>query len=137
MGIKVRDNFSDIPAEVAYVTYVPYDKTPSCEDYVYGKKGTIVLKNASTNELEQINYKLIGAIPFIYRSGYQSFWGEIETDDRLCCLVFNFKLNGDIESITASFSSKSPTVSEISQMNEKITYAAQITAIGDFGPIPF
>jgi hypothetical protein len=123
--------------ETAYITYEAYDRIPSCEDYVYGKTECITLRNKSTDELERITYKLIGAIPFIYRSGYQSFWGEIKSKDRYCCLVFSFTSDGILDSIVASFCGESPTVSEFNQRNKAVTYAAQITAIGDFGPIPF
>lgn len=137
MAIRTRSDFHEIPMEVAYIPYEAYNRAPSCEDYVYGKTDTITLRNKTTNELERISYKLIGAIPFIYRSGYQSFWGEIRSRDRYCCLVFNFKLDGTLDTITASFCGESPSASEFEQMNKRITYAAQITAVGDFGTIPF
>ena len=137
MAIRIRESFEDIPSEVAYVQYVPYKTVPTCEDYVYGKKGSIILRNVHTGELEQINYRLVGAMPFITRSGYQSFWGEIQPKECNCCLAFDFALDGRLQSITASFCGKSPSSSELDKMNEKITYGAQITAVGDFGPIPF
>lgn len=129
MTIRKRNSFHDIPKDQPYITYIPYDRVPSCEDYVYGKQDSIILKNKDTNELEQIDYRLIGAIPFIYRFGYQSFWGEIDADDRYCCLVFNYTLDGSLDKITASFCGKSPTASRFDEMNEKITYAAEITTI--------
>ena len=137
MPIRTRSDFHEIPMEVAYISYEAYNRVPSCEDYVYGRNDRITLRNKTTGELERITYKLIGAIPFIYRSGYQSFWGKIRSRDRYCCLVFNFTLDGTLDTITASFCSERPTVSEFKQMNEKITYAARITAVGDFGTIPF
>lgn len=137
MNIRIRDSFSEIPEETAYINYAPYNRIPSCEDYVYGKEESIILRNATTGELEQITYRLTSAMPFITRTGYQSYWGEIQPENCRCCLVFNFALDGRLESVTASFCGKSPSVSELDQMNEKITYGAQITAVGDFGPIPF
>ena len=137
MAIRIRSDFHDIPMEVAFITYEAYDRVPSCEDYIYGKIDSITLRNKTTGELERIKYELIGAIPFVYRSGYQSFWGKIESKDRYCCLVFNFTLSGTLEKITASFCGKSPTDSEFQKINKKVKYAAQVTAVGDFGTIPF
>lgn len=137
MAIRIRNDFHDIPMEVAYLTYEVYDRAPSCEDYVYGKVDNITLRNKDTGELEQITYRLIGAIPYIYHSGYQSFWGEIDSNDRYCCLVFDFRLDGSLEKITASFCVKSPTTSQLKQMSRDITYAAEAFTICDFYSKPF
>ena len=139
MKVRIRDSFSDVPMETAYITYEPCELSivPSCGDYVYGKKGSIILRNSSTGELEKIHYRLMGAMPFITRPGYQSFWGEIQPEECNCCLNFDFDLNGELEKITASFCGKSPSSSELDIINEKISYGAQVTAVGDFGPIPF
>ena len=137
--IMARTDFSDIDVEqTAYLTYEPYKEVPGSEDYVYGEERTIVLRNTATGMLEKIEYVLCGGIPWMTRAGYQQYWGEIKSLDGITCyLTFTFKSSGELEEITASFAGKSPSESEFAKMNELVGCAAQITAVGDFGTIPF
>lgn len=137
--IMARTNFSDIDVEqTAYLTYKPYKEVPGSEEFVYGEERTIVLRNTATGMLEKIDYVLCGGIPWMTHAGYQEFWGEIKSVDSIpCYLTFTFKSSGELEKITASFAGKSPSDSEFAKMNKLVSCAAQITAIGDFGTIPF
>lgn len=137
--IMHRTDFSDIDVEqTTYLTYEPYKEIPGPDEYVYGKEKTIILRNTATGMLEKIDYVLCGAMPFITRPGYQDYWGEIKsTDDNTCYLDFSFKCDGKLEKITASFAGKPPSSSELDEINEMISYGAQVTAVGDFGTIPY
>ena len=119
MKIRIRNSFKDIPLNMLYVEYDPYGELPTCEDYQYGKKLSLVFRNKFTGELERIGFTLCGAVPFLYRSGYQSFWGQIDSKDRNVCLVFTFDLDGRVEKVTASFSSKAATSEEIEKSTKK------------------
>ena len=137
--IMARTNFSDIDVEkTAYLTYKPYKEVPGSEDFVYGEEQTIVLRNIATGMLEKIDYVLCGGIPWMTHAGYQQYWGEIKTLDGITCyLTFTYKSCGELETITASFAGRPPSDSEFTKINKMIRYAAQVTAVGDFGTIPF
>ena len=136
--ILYRKDFSDIDViNKAYLTYELYKEIPKPEDYVYGKEKTIILRNKDTGKIEKIDYVLCGAMPFITRTGYMEYWGKIKsTDNNICYLNFSFNDNGKIEKITANFAGEPPSSSEFTNINDMISYGAQITAIGDFGSIP-
>ena len=134
-----RIDFSDVDMEqTAYLTYEPYKEIPGPDEYVYGKEKTIILRNIATGMLEKIDYVLCGAVPFITRTDYQDYWGEFKsTDDNICYLTFSFKSDGVLEKISASFAGKPPSSSELDDINDMISYGAQVTAVGDFGTIPY
>ena len=133
--VMYRHDFSDIKiSDVPYLKYEPYNEVPGCEDFVYGTEKSIVLRNIDTGKLERLDYVLCGAIPAIYRLGYQEYWGEIKVDDGITCyLAFCYDVNGNLEKIHASFAGKSPSDEEFQKANEKITYAAQISTMEPFG----
>ncbi|MBR3252844.1 hypothetical protein IKF84_02120 [Candidatus Saccharibacteria bacterium] len=132
-NIKIRKNFADIDINrVSRILYEPYQEVPRCTDYVKDGKRKIILRNILTNELEQINYQLSGAVPFSRKPGYYWYWGEMETEDYHCCLTFYFNGDGSLRSISASLCGNSITSEEFAEANKRIKYAAEITKCGAF-----
>ena len=130
--IKIRDSFSDIDIEkMSYIEYLPYREIPQCTDYRSGEARTIVLRNKVNNDLELIKYKLTGAVRFSSKPGFYWFWGDIESKDHNCCLVFYFRPDGKFNKAVASFCGKSPD--SLSDENERIKCAAEIVAQNIFG----
>ena len=131
--IRERRSFSDVDLDgTAYIPYEPYLEIPKCTDYSDGKKSKIILRNKSTGVLEEISYKMSGGVPFDSRPGYYWFWGDVESEDVNCCLVFYFKIDGALDKISLSFCGKYPTSEELKKMNSGIRYAAEFSTRGAF-----
>ena len=132
-NLKIRNNFADIDIDrVSRILYEPYREAPRCTDYIKDGKREIVLRNTLTGELEQISYRLSGAVPFSCRPGYYWYWGEMETEDYHCCLAFYFNGDGSLRSISASLCGDSIKSEKFAEANRQIRYAAEITKCGAF-----
>ena len=101
-----------------YIPYAPYIEIPNCQDYRYGEKRTVVLRNAVTGELEKISFQLTGATPFFTRSGYRRYWGQMESQ-RSICIVYSFDSEGWLEGIFAAFCGGYPATSALRFMSGK------------------
>ena len=131
--VKERRNFSDVDLDkTAYILYEPYLEIPKCTDYSMGKKSKIILRNKSTGCLEEISYKMCGGVPFNSRPGYHWYWGDVDSNDANCCLVFQYETDGALDSISISFCGKYPTSEESEKMRKGIRYAAEFSTRGAF-----
>ncbi len=137
-----RNSFLDVDVEkTPYISYAVVcfknrfikQKIPRCNDFKYGKRKSIILFNKTTKRKEKIRYRLVGAVPFSSRDGYHWYWGEVESQDHNASLIFYFKLDGTIKDIKISFCGKSIDSQTFKAMNDKISYAAKITAMGKYG----
>ena len=129
-----RHSFADVDVETtAYLVYETFEEVPSWTDFRYGEKRTIVLRNQQTGGLERLRYQLSGAVKWHHYEGYQWYWGDIESSDHHCALVFNFDRTGQIEKITASFSGRSPSHEEFKKLVGKAPrFPAEFTSIDCF-----
>lgn len=129
MYFKVRKDFKDIDVnKVSRILYEPYlDNIPKATDYKRGEERTIVLKNLSSGELEQIRYRLTGAVPFSDKPGFYWYYGEVNAEDYKSVLAFYFNGDGSLRSISVSFCGGDPTDLDFSQTNRSIRYAAEFT----------
>ena len=131
MQIKERKDFSDINVEEIHVIpYDIYEERPRCTDFKYGENRSIILRNKMSGELEKINFKFIGSMPFDDSPGCYWYWGQIEADGPNCCLTFYFEADGSLRSVSASFCAKSPSHESFKRMNEKVSYPAEIMKMG-------
>lgn len=108
-------------------------RIPCCNDFEYGRTRSITLLNKTTKKKERIRYRLMGAVPFSSRKGYHWYWGEVESKDHNASLIFYFRPNGMIRDIKISFCGKSVDPKTFTIMNDRINYAAKITAVGKYG----
>ena len=132
--ILERRSFADVDVETtAHLVYETYEEAPSWTDFRYGEKRAIVLRNQQTGGLERLRYQLSGAVKYAHHEGYQWYWGDVESSDHHCALVFNFDTTGQITKITASFCGPSPSHEEFMRMARAARFPAEITAFGCFG----
>ena len=131
--VRKRKSFLDVDlGKTAYLEYEKYDWLPSSEDFEYGEERSIVLRNKSSGELEQIDYVLSGGVRSATRPGYCWFWGDVISDDYNCCLVFNYDSTGKCDKVTISFCGKSPDCGQFKEITKGTWYPAGFTAKDPF-----
>lgn len=126
-----RKGFADVDIyKKAYLVYSAYKDIPN--DFRYGERRSIILRNEETGQLEKINYRLSGAFKSHHPDEYAWIFGQVESNDYPGCLVFNFNEDGSVGKITISFCGKSPDAVEFKEMTKGIKYPAEVTAIDPF-----
>ena len=127
--IKKRNSFKDIDIErVSYIPYEPYLEIPSRMDYEYGVKRSIVLRNMRTRELEEITYRFSGAVTLNAQNDYWWYWGDVDSKDYHCCLVFYFSAGGGLKEVAILFCGDSLTTEEFRRISKGSRYPAEVTA---------
>ena len=129
--VRKRQCFSSREMQKPYLLYTPHKVFPrptdvTEEDLTNKVSRSIILKNKENGILEEINYVLVGGMPFTRREGYQWYFGEVKTTDGIySCLCFNFGEEGELKEIHISFCGRSATPKRLEEMSRNAKCAAE------------
>ncbi len=126
--MKLRNTFKEYnPEEVAFINYELTDAKPDFATFKYGTAHSVVLRNQTTGELEQINFTICGDDGEFF-PGARTLWGDIKSEDYHTILVFSMNDN-EVTSVYASFCGNSISRSEFAKRVEEAPYG--VAAVAD------